>query len=1085
MCFFILNFGEYLKNLTMRASLIVIVIAMLLTGACQSYQDYSKVGWQEKDIPDWENLSVNTINTGKPHATMVSFPDNVATRNAGWRESENVMSLDGKWKFSFANTPAERPYWFFKDDYDIRSWSDIEVPSTWEREGYGIPYYVNIGYSFKKNPPFIDHSDNPVGSYKRSFILPSGWRKKEIFLTFDGVSSAFYVWVNGEQVGYSEDSKTTAEFNITHFLKRGKNTVAVEVYRYCDGSYLEGQDFFRLSGIQRSVWLHARPVTYIRDFFSRATLVNNYTDGHLDLTVELANAGKRPADLRLEAGLYDGAAKILGEIRDADAVEGTAQLNLNAELQNVNPWSAESPMLYTLVLTLADSRGRVLESVSSQIGFRTTEVKGTQFLINGKVVLLKGTNMHEHDPVNGHTIDEALMLKDIRLMKMHNINAVRTSHYPQPERFYELCDQYGLYLIDEANIESHGIGYDKDQTLAGKPEWLDQHMLRTSRMVERDKNHPSVIIWSLGNEAGDGQNFVATYKWIRERDKTRPVQYERAEKITGTTEWHTDIWCPMYPSIEELEQYAQNAGKPGYERPLIMCEYAHSMGNSTGNLQDYWDVIEKYDILQGGFIWDWVDQGMLETNEEGEEYYAYGGDYGELEAPSDGNFCCNGLVGPDRTPHPALDEVKKVYQYVKFTPADMTKGLVTITNKYDFTNLSLFNINWEVLADGVLYNSGHLGQIELGPDSSSTEEIPFGTITPEPGVEYYLNLYLSRADEWGIIPQDQQYASEQILLPFHAEAAPAGADNLALVNIQTEGSDLMVAGEDFTVVFDMSAGGMKSFRADGQELLRTGPRPDFWRAPTDNDYGNGMEKRNADWKDAGPGAVLKSAQISQPGMNNAVIRFTFDIPGQNNRKIASLVTAYLVHGDGAVDVSFSLTKTDLKLEEIPRVGMQITMPDRFTDLAWYGRGPHENYADRKTSAFVGLYESTVAEQYVPYVRPQENGYKTDARWLTVTDNNGIGLRFEGSPVFSFAAMNYLHDDFESPGNLSTYRPDAKLVNTHIDDVRPHDLVCVNIDYGQMGVGGDNSWGARTHEKYCLRDTRYDYSFRMVPVNRSK
>ena len=1068
----------------MRIPLIGIVTAMLFSGACQSYQDYSKTGWQEKDLPDWENLAVNAVNTEKPHATMVSFPDNAATLNAGWRESENVMSLDGKWKFSFANTPAERPYWFFRDDYDTRSWSDIEVPSTWEREGYGIPYYVNIGYSFKMNPPFIDHSDNPVGSYKRSFILPSGWKKKEIFLTFDGVSSAFYVWVNGEQVGYSEDSKTTAEFNITSFLKRGKNTVSVEVYRYCDGSYLEGQDFFRLSGIQRSVWLHARPAAYIRDFFSRATLVNNYTDGHLELDVELANTGKRPEDLRLEAGLYDGATKILGETRDADAVDGSALLHLSTELQDVNPWSAESPSLYTLVLTLADSRGRVLECVSTRIGFRTSEVKETQFLINGKAVLLKGTNMHEHDPVTGHTIDETTMLTDIRLMKMHNINAVRTSHYPQPERFYELCDQFGLYLIDEANIESHGIGYDKDKTLAGKPEWLDQQMLRTSRMLERDKNHPSVIIWSLGNEAGDGQNFVATYNWIKERDKTRPVQYERAEKMTNTPERHTDIWCPMYTRIEELEQYAQNAGKPGYDRPLIMCEYAHSMGNSTGNLQDYWDVIEKYDILQGGFIWDWVDQGLLETDEDGEEYYAYGGDYGEPGAPSDGNFCCNGLVGPDRTPHPALDEVKKVYQYVKFFPADLTNGLVTITNKYDFTNLSVFNINWEVLADGILYNSGHLGQIDLSPGESSTEEIPFGTITPEPGVEYFLNLYVSRADEWGIVPQDHLYASEQILLPFHTEATAAGYDSLALVNVHTEGSDLTVAGEDFKVVFDMTAGVMKSLRAGNQEFLRSGLQPDFWRPPTDNDYGNGMEKRNADWKDAGGNAILRSAQISQPDMNSAGIRFTFDIPGQDNRKIASLVTTYLVHGDGAVDVSFSLTKTDMKLEEIPRVGMQMTMPDRFTDLAWYGRGPHENYSDRKTSAFVGMYESTVAEQYVPYVRPQENGYRTDTRWLTVTDNTGTGLRFEGRPVFSFAAMNYLHEDFESPGKIAGYRPDAKLVNTHIDDVRPRDLVHINIDYGQMGVGGDDSWGARTHEKYCLRDTRYDYSFRIIPVNRS-
>ncbi len=1068
----------------MRRSLVIISLTSLLLVACHNYRDYSKVEWQEKDLPDWENPEVNTINTETPHATMVSFPDNTAALNAGWRESENVMSLDGKWKFNFVNTPAERPYWFFKNDYDVSSWAEIEVPSTWEREGYGIPYYVNIGYPFKSNPPFIDHSDNPVGSYKRSFILPSAWKNKEIFLTFDGVSSAFYVWVNGEKVGYSEDSKTTAEFNITPWLKKGKNTVAVEVYRYCDGSYLEGQDFFRLSGIQRSVWLHARPVSYIRDFFAKATPVNNFNDGHLDITVELASTKKGPADLRLETGLYDGSTKIFGETRRADDVVSKAMLTLSAEVQNVKQWSAESPSLYTLVLTLADSRGRVLESVSSRVGFRTSEVNGTHFLINGKAVRLKGTNMHEHDPINGHTVDEALMLKDIKLMKMNNINAVRTSHYPEPERFYELCDQYGLYLIDEADIESHGIGYEKDKTLANKPEWLDQHMLRTQRMVERDKNHPSVIIWSLGNEAGDGQNFVATYKWIRERDATRPVQYERAEKLTNTTERHTDIWCPMYPTIEELEQYGQNAGKPGSDRPLIMCEYEHSMGNSTGNLQDYWDVIEKYDILQGGFIWDWVDQGMLETNEDGEEYYAYGGDYGEVGAPSDGNFCCNGLVGPDRTPHPALSEVKKVYQYVGFKPADISKGLVTITNKYDFTNLSLFNISWEVLADGALFRSGHLNQIDLEPGKSITVDIPYGSIVPAPGVEYYLNMYVSRADEWGIIPQDHQYASEQILLPFYAEASSSPDDDLALVNLQNAGSDLKVAGQGFAIVFDMAAGIMESFRAYDQELIRSGLRPDFWRAPTDNDYGNGMDKRDADWKEAGSKAVLKSALVSQPGMNSAVIRFTFDIPGLDNRKIASLVTVYTVQGNGEVNVSYNLTKTDLKLEEIPRVGMQLIMPEKFTDLAWYGRGPHENYADRKTSAFVGLYESSVADQYVPYVRPQENGYKTDTRWLTVTDKNGMGLRFEGRPVFSFAAMNYLHDDFESPGNLAVYRPDAKLVNTHIDNVRPRDLVCVNIDYGQMGVGGDNSWGARTHEKYCLRDARYEYSFRIIPVNKS-
>jgi len=1060
-------------------------MAAALLSSCHRYHDYSNTEWKDKDLPEWEDLTINTINTVDPHASIVSHPDNASALEARWRESVNVIPLDGKWKFNYSPSPAARPYWFFRKDFDTRQWGEIEVPSTWEREGYGTAYYVNSGYTFPVNPPFIDHSDNPVGSYKRTFTIPSGWDDKEVFLNFDGVSSAFYVWINGEQVGYSEDSKTTAEFNITPYIRKGKNDIAVEVYRYCDGSYLECQDFFRLSGIQRSVWLHARPETYIRDYFAVPTLVNDYSDGLLNLSVELAGIGRRSTGLRLETGLYDGDTKIFGDTKDVGDFDSLAVVELSAGVPEIKPWSAESPSLYSLVITLADGRGRVLESISSRIGFRTSEVKDGRFLLNGKAIYLKGTNMHEHDPVTGHTIDEALMLKDIRLMKMNNINAVRTSHYPQPERFYELCDEYGLYLIDEANIESHGIGYHPDITLAGRPEWLGQHMLRTVRAVERDKNHPSVIIWSLGNEAGDGQNFVETYKWIKERDTSRPVQYERAEKATRTTERHTDIWCPMYPTPAEVEAYAVNEGKPGFDRPYIMCEYAHSMGNSTGNLQDYWDVIEKYGILQGGFIWDWVDQGMLETDEDGEEYFAYGGDFGEVGSPSDGNFCCNGLVGPDRMPHPALNEVKKVYQYVGFKPADLSRGLVTITNKYGFTNLSFFTINWDVLANGVLFSSGNLKQLNLEPGDSVTVEIPYGGITPAPGTEYHLNLHVSRSDEWGIVPQDHMYASEQMLLPFHAgaeqDAETAPGETLALIDTRTEGTDLTFAGEGFEVVFDMSSGVMKSYRAEGQELIMSGPRPDFWRAPTDNDYGNGMEIRNALWREAGSKAILKSAHISQPGMGIAGAEFTFDIPGTSGKKIAELVTGYKIHAGGTVDVSFDFTKTDMSLGEIPRVGMQMILPGRFTDLSWFGRGPHENYSDRKTSAFVGIYESSVADQYFPYVRPQENGYRTDTRWLNVTDGSGKGIRFEGEPLFSFAAMNYLHEDFESQGKLAGYRPDAKLVNRHISDVIPRDLVRVNIDYGQMGVGGDDSWGERTHPEYCLLAREYRYSFRMVPL----
>ncbi len=1065
----------------MSRAFVMIAAMAIISVSCHRYHDYSNTPWSDKALPEWEDPSVNTINTERPHATMVSHPDNASALRAGWRRSVNVLALDGMWKFSYSPTPAERPYWFFRDDYDVSGWDNIAVPSTWEREGYGVALYVDEGYTFPANPPHIDHSDNPVGSYKRSFRLPAGWRGKEVFLIFDGVSSAFYVWINGEPAGYSEDSKTTAEFNITPFLKRGINNIAVEVYRYSDGSYLECQDFFRLSGIQRSVWLHARPKSYIRDYFARATLINEYHDGLLDLTVELAGRGGSLSGSRVEAALFDGDTKIFGETREVTGADTAAMLRLTAGVSGVKQWSAESPSLYRLLLTLADSRGRVLESISGRIGFRTSEVKEGQFLVNGKAVCLKGVNYHEHDQVTGHTVDETLMLNDIRMMKMHNINAVRTSHYPQPERFYELCDEYGLYLIDEANIESHGMGYHPDTTLAHKPEWLAQHMLRTARMVERDKNHPSVIIWSLGNEAGDGSNFVATYRWIKSRDSSRPVQYERAEKRTHTTERHTDIWCPMYPTIEAIEAYALNAGKPGYDRPLIMCEYAHSMGNSTGNLQDYWDVIEKYDILQGGFIWDWADQGLLETSDEGEEYWAYGGDYGPPGTLSDGNFCCNGLVGPDRVPHPALFEVKKVYQYIKFTPSDLGRGMITITNCYDFTSLEGFSISWEVLANGVLFRSGHLGPFAISPGEQISVAIPFGEIDPDPATEYHLNLYASRSDEWGIIPQDHLYAAEQFLLPFSVPAGPPAGEPLTLLDIRHGESDLAVAGEGFEVVFDMVTGRMRSFRYGGRELILSGLRPDFWRAPTDNDYGNGMEIRNAPWRMAGPDAVLKSAHISQPDMGTAEVRFSFDIPGSGERPIATLETGYTITAGGTAEVTFHLVKRELTLEEIPRVGMQMLMPGRYNNLTWFGRGPHENYSDRKQSAFVGIYESSVADQYVPYVRPQENGYRTDTRWLAVTDREGHGLRFEGEPLFSFAAMHNLTEDFESPGNLACYRPDARLANTHVSDIVPRDLVRVNIDYGQMGVGGDNSWGRRTHPQYCLREKEYTYSFRMVPL----
>jgi len=1069
-----------IKSIAMKRMMILICFLGAIT-SCTNYTDYSKTEWQEKVNPEWEDPSVNTINTEDPHASIVSYPDSVTALKDEWRSTPNILSLDGTWKFMLVKRPSDRPYWFFKDDFDTRKWDEIEVPSTWETKGYDTAYYVNAGYPFKVNPPFIDHSYNPVGSYKRTFDLPSGWEGKEIFLTFDGVSSAFYVWINGLFVGYSEDSKTTAEFNITPFLKKGNNTVAVQVFRWCDGSYLEDQDFWRLSGIQRSVWLQARPKAFVRDYFVRSTLINDYSSGLLDLTVNISNKSTSPVSLSLLAELYDDSIRMMSQRIDCGLVTDSKIAVLTGDVGKVSPWSAEKPDLYTLILTLCDSSGKVLECVSTKTGFRTTEVKGSQFLVNGKPVYLKGVNIHEHNAVTGHTITEAQIIQDLTLMKKNNINAIRTSHYPEPEMFYHLCDRYGFYIVDEADIESHGMGYDKDRTLADKEEWRSQHLLRTMRLVERDKNHPCVVIWSLGNEAGDGSNFVYTYNWIKSRDTSRPVQYERAEKQTNSTQRHTDIWCPMYASIDYLENYARHRENKDFDRPLIMCEYAHSMGNSTGNLQDYWDVIEKYPALQGGFIWDWVDQGLLKKSDDGEEFWAYGGDFGSPGGPSDGIFCCNGLVSPDRTPHPALDEVKKVYQNVLFQPRDLNRGMVTLKNKFFFTNLSEFVVRWEVKGNGQTLKSGELSQFSLDPGSSADINIPFTDISAEPGMEYFLNLYLVRPKAYGLTPENFIYASEQMKLPLGSAKKPdINSESFPLASA-VNGDTLIVSGENFSISLDMKSGIMKSFIFRGRELLLKGLKPDFWRSPVDNDYGNGMDKRLGDWKYAGANAKLIHSEIKRMSSDKIDVSFSYDIPGSDGRRIATFNSDYVINGSAVVTVTNSFTRTDNTLAEVPRVGMQMLLPSEFGNIMWYGRGPQENYSDRKSASFVGLYESTVNDQYFPYVRPQENGYRSDVRWLMITDTEGVGIRIDGEPLFCFAALNFVHDDFESPGSLAGYRSDAKTVNRHINDVKPHDFVCLNIDYGQMGVGGDNSWGAQVHPEYRLMKEKYKYSFRIIPL----
>lgn len=1062
----------------MKRFIVCTAAVLFILTSCKRYSDYTNIPFSEKEPRDWENPAVFNINGEAYHASFISYPDENSIIQDDKTVSPNYLSLDGIWKFHYADSPDKRPFWFFKDDFDTRKWDNIEVPSNWQMKGYDVPIYVNADYPFKKNPPYIEHSWNPVGSYKRTFTVPASWKKKDVFLQFGAVSSAFYVWVNEQLVGYRQESKLPAEFNITKYLRKGKNSLSVEVYRWSDGSYLEDQDFWRLSGVQRSVFLHARPKTRIVDFFAVADLENNYRDGNLKLSVELGSTETNDSDLSLKASLFDGNNEIYSEEKKTGLNGSKAFLEFNGLFPSVKRWTAETPDLYTLVLALKDRSGKVLECAGARIGFRKVEIKDSRLLINGVPICLKGVNLHEHHDVTGHVIDEATILKDIQVMKSNNVNAVRTSHYPQQELWYDMCDKYGLYLIDEADIESHGMGYDKDVTLADKAEWAAAHLDRMQGMVERDKNHPSVIIWSLGNESGDGHNFLNNYKWTKNRDATRPVQYEREGDQTNAPERHSDIVCPMYSKIEFIEKYAQD---PKNDRPLIMCEYAHSMGNSTGNLQDYWDVIEKYPLLQGAFVWDWVDQGLLKTDANGINYWAYGGDYGEEGIPSDGNFCINGLTWPDRTGKPGLSEVKKVYQYIGFEPVDLKTGRIRVINKYDFITLADFNILWTVYSDGIAVKSGKLAFPHLLPHHDTVAAVAFGDIEPAPGTEYFLNLMATRSDEWNLIPPDHIYAAEQFRLPVEGKPLFGKKEELLVLQTKTEDKIFVVNGEGFTVRFDLEKGRMASFSSGDRELLIQGPEPDFWRAPTDNDYGYGMDVKLGVWKKAGEKAAVRKVNITQPEMDRVIVAMEYDIAGSGGEKIGGYVSTFTVLGSADVIVKNQFSKVSEKIPEIPRMGMQMRIPEVYSNLRWFGRGPHENYCDRKTSAFTGLYESSVDDQYVPYIRPQENGYRTDTRWLTLTDEDGNGLLVSGLPMICFAALRNIHDDFESPGRLSQYRRDAKTANTHTNDVNPRDFVNLNVDYGQMGVGGDDSWGAEIHPKYRLTDRKYEYSFRMRPV----
>lgn len=1052
-----------------KIRLAFLFISSIIFASCNQYTDYSNTPWEEQENPPWENPQVNEINREVPRASFIPFANIEQARSEEKWNSPMVQSLNGMWKFHLAQNPSERPYWFFKDDFDTRNWNEIKVPSNWEREGYDYPIYVNVTYPHERTPPKIQEHYNPVGSYKRTFEIPPNWKGKEVILHFGAASSMLNVWVNEEFVGYSEDSKTPAEFNITKYLKSGKNSLAVEIFRWCDGSYLEDQDFWRMSGMTRDVYLLARSQQHIQDFRVIATLDETYTDGIFSVDVDVLNLGENGGSTEIEIVLNDNGNEVISFSEKVNA--GKQNIPFQAQIPKVKKWSAEYPNLYELIVTLKNE-DEIIEVIRQEVGFRTVEIKNATLLVNGQYVYLKGANLHEHHDVTGHVMDKETMLKDIYTMKAHNLNAVRTSHYPQPELWYELCNKYGLYVIDEANVESHGMGYG-DESLAKDPLWKEAHLFRTQNMYERDKNQPSIITWSLGNEAGNGVNFMATYDYLKSVDQTRPVQYEQAHGGDNT-----DITCPMYMRIEGMVRYAEN----NPTKPLIQCEYAHAMGNSVGNLQDYWDVIEKYDALQGGFIWDWVDQGLLTTNENGEEFWAYGGDFGPEDVPSDGNFCLNGLVNPDRGVKPHLLEVKKVYQYIGFEPADLKNGIINIKNKYAFRNLSDFNFTWEITGDGKIIKSGQLD----GIDALSGEVVPANidiSLNPEAGVEYFLNLKAALKNRYGLLEAGTELAAEQFKLPVFVAAKKVNLSNFAALKVDENDNSINVSGEGFSATFDKNAGEMSSYKKGETEFLESGPVPNFWRAPIDNDFGNNLHKRSRVWREAGENRQVAAVSVNRKANNVAEVEFRFNLVNETGEKIADYTSVYTVYGSGDVVVNNHFKMTNDELPEIVRMGMNLIMPRQFDQMAWLGRGPHESYWDRKTSAFVGLYEGSVADQYWAYLRPQENGNKTDVRWLAITDATGNGLFFEGMPLLEVSAHHNLQEDFESMERTDgRQREGDVVVNRHTTDVKPRNLTSVNVDYKQMGLGGDNSWGARTHDQYRLTEKEYKYSFRMKAIS---
>ena len=1089
----------------------------------------------EEKLPYWRDLNILHVNKEKPRTSFMSFDNKTDALSKKFEDSKYYIPLNGTWKFMYADIDKDIPANATSADLNTSSWSDIKVPGNWEVQGFGTPIYINHGYEFQPRnptPPLLPDS-TPVGVYRREIEIPADWMTRDIYLQLAGAKSGVYVYINGQEVGYSEDSKDPAEFLINKYIKPGKNSLALKIYRWSTGSYLECQDFFRISGLERDVFLWSQPKSALNDFRVVSTLDDSYENGIFKLGVDVKNTSSTPSNLTVSYELLDASGKIVSSQSSSANVPANGKKTvdfISATLNNVSTWTSECPNLYKLLITIKDG-DQTLEVVPFNVGFRRIEIKESDYVIkgkkqilfyvNGQPIKLKGTNIHEVSQSGGHYVTPEEMRRNFEQMKMNNINTVRLSHYPQDRKFYEMCDEFGLYVYDEANIESHGMYYslEKGKSLGNNPAFLASHMDRTANMFERNKNYPSLTIWSLGNEAGNGYNFYQTYLWLKEQDKNlmnRPVNYERA-----LLEWNTDMYVPQYPSAAWFEEI----GESGSDRPVVPSEYAHAMGNSTGNFHGQWNAIYKYPQLQGGYIWEWIDHALLAKNKEGKTFFAYGGDFG-VNQPSDGNFVADGLLGPDQKPHPAMAEIKYNLQNIGFEAVDLAKGEIKITNRFYFTNLSKYQIKYKIFKNGIQIKEANL-PLDLAPQESKIVTIPISSLKAEPGVEYFINFDVTTKVPEQLIPIGHLIAYDQFKLPIITDAKEYKATSAPALNILEQNGLISVSSSKVDVVINTKEGMMTSYKVDGLEYFKDGfgIQPNFWRGPNDNDYGNGAAKRLQIWKQSSKNFNIVDSKVTKDG-TDVLITLDYLLAAGNH-----YILNYKIYPTGVVSVEAQFTaikkeeekvakseaelmatytpkaKTDLNdkrnILEVPRIGIRFRLPDQMDNIEYFGRGPQENYIDRYKGTLIGLYKAKAEDLYFPYVRPQENGHHIDTRWLSATNSNGKGLLIKAEETIGFNALRNSVEDFDSQESDAPYQwnnfsaeeianrndaeaKDVRPKQTHAVDITPCNFVEICLDLKQQGVAGYDSWGARPiQEATIYSDENYKWSFTLVPVTSAK